>query len=940
MEVLRTFANSKLNDTIPSFYSLSSNTHMRFFLLIISLFSVQFLMAQDPQPGGFIYGWDNYDNSDTPGLGAREVVWNTEGLRDIPHAPPEGIHPRIFFGPDDIPDIKSRLENLESGQAVRQQIHAYTLLMLVGTGNYNQNADYALDDFGNRWVGNAGHWSAESHYSQLVAENPNVWTDVEIKRKHITASIMSMLALECLLFENEMNEDVGVSYADLAQDLAKALTFWASLAIDDPLVEPSSNHFNHFGGMHTAITYDLLHGFMTEDQRVIVRQAIAKIIPDEPRHGAYLPAYTCTSNWATLNSFEIIPNLVLEGEAGYKPELTERWMRTLHTFVNYGWYSSGAGYEGLGKNYLFMPTLIACAKRGYSLLGHPHVRAYGQQFLPAITQPFGHAFTSYDVWGGSGEDAETGGYKFKSSDAIGLKWIFPNDPTVDFMWKNYIQQWIKNDSEGYVYQQILPDDSYYNYFVPAAAFALDYSPGDWQAEADATVEIDYFADDRGLAVMKSSTDKNALGVQFHCRQDMGGHTHGDRNDFTLSGLGRIWVRKSYGGSNFQPTWFHSTILIDDEGMGVGDPDGDKCRQPGKILEYTPDEAMTKVAGDATYAYSWEWHWSPQTGDHPWLGTDDWTAIEETWNDFQYTPRSEAHFNMPFYEFPHWHQEGKFERMVKRPFNPMEKVMRTVAMVKGENPFVLVVDDLKKDANTHNFKWLAQLARDLTIEETVVNLNNDNYRNDVILHEPATTGNRRLLVRILNNEGYDGSAPNAVMDTLEYFDYFNGTPYNDNPNLDRPRLIVESNSVEPDFKIMLFPFVENQELPTTNWNTTRDTLTVIFNEEEQIFAFPVNNDGRTEIEIVEDIIDDVNEIAVSEIAVFPNPTSDFINISLSKMPLQPLEMVIFDAKGSKVKKVVLTEQKTVIDLKKLESGNYFYEIGNEGAIIHSGKILKE
>ena len=87
-------------------------------------------------------------------------------------------------------------------------------------------------------------------------------------------------------------------------------------------------------------------------------------------------------------------------------------------------------------------------------------------------------------------------------------------------------------------------------------------------------------------------------------------------------------------------------------------------------------------------------------------------------------------------------------------------------------------------------------------------------------------------------------------------------------------------------------------------------------------------------------DDVNEIAVSEIAVFPNPTSDFINISLSKMPLQPLEMVIFDAKGSKVKKVVLTEQKTVIDLKKLESGNYFYEIGNEGAIIHSGKILKE
>lgn len=913
---------------------------MRFFLLIISLFFTQILTAQDPQPGGFIYGWDNYDNSDTPGLGSREVVWNNDDLRDIPHAPPEGVHPRIFFGPDDIPDIKNRLETLESGQAVRRQIHAYTLLMLLGTSNYSQNAGYALDDFGNRWVGNAGHWSAEPHYSKLVAEDPTVWTDVEIKRKHITASIMSMLALECLLYDGEMNDDLGVSYNDLAQDLAKALTFWATLAIDDPLVEPSSNHFNHFGGMHTAITYDLLHGFMTEDQRVVVRQAIAKIIPDEPRHGAYLPAYTCTSNWATLNSFEIIPNLALEGEAGYKPELTERWMRTLHTFVNYGWYASGAGYEGLGKNYLFMPTLIACAKRGYSLLGHPHVRAYGQQFLPAITQPFGHGFTSYDVWGGSGDDAETGGYKFKSSDAIGMKWIFPNDPTVDFMWKNYIQQWTKNDSEGYVYQQISPDDSYYNYFVPAAVFALDYSPGDWQAEADATVETDYFADDRGLAVMKSSTDRDALAMQFHCRQDMGGHTHGDRNDFTLSGLGRVWVRKSYGGSNFQPTWFHSTILIDDKGMGVGDPDGDKCRQPGTILEWTPDEDMTKVAGDATYAYTWEWHWSPQTDDHPWLGTNDWTAVEETWNDFQYMPRDEAHFDMPFYEFPHWSQEGKFERMVKRPFNPMEKVMRTVAMVKGENPFVLIVDDLKKDEETHNFKWVAQVARDLTIEETVVDLNNDNYRNDVILREPATTGNRLLLVRILNNENYDGNVPNAVMDTLEYFDYFSGNPYNDNPNLDRPRLIVESNSVEPNFKMLLFPFVENQELPTTNWNATRDTLTVIFNEEEQIFAFPTNDNGRTEIEIVEEIIDNINEITVSEIAVFPNPTTDFININLGKTPLQPLEMMIFDVKGQVLQTVVLLEKNTNIDLKTWTAGSYFYEIKHEAVLYKQGKFLKK
>ena len=69
---------------------------------------------------------------------------------------------------------------------------------------------------------------------------------------------------------------------------------------------------------------------------------------------------------------------------------------------------------------------------------------------------------------------------------------------------------------------------------------------------------------------------------------------GDRNDFTLSGLGRIWIRKSYGGSQFQPTWFHSTILIDGEGMGVGDPDGDKHTMVG--LQDRTDESQ-QAAGD-------------------------------------------------------------------------------------------------------------------------------------------------------------------------------------------------------------------------------------------------------------------------------------------------------------------------------------------------------
>jgi len=910
----------------------------RLSVLFIFLFSASFAFSQNTQIGGYIYGWENYDQSDINGVGPRLVEFDSTGLRAIPHAPPTGIHPRVFFGPDEIPDILNRLHNTASGKVAKKTIHAYTSLMHLGTQGYNVNANYARDDDNNRLIGNTGFWNVEPHYSLLVNQDPTVWDGVTVKRKHMTACMMAFEAFECLLFAGTIDSVTNLNYNERADMLSTAMTFWANLAIADPEVNPSSDNFNHFGGTHMALAYDLHYNFMTTAQQNLVREALVKIIPEEPRHGAYLPAYVSTSNWATLNSFEIIPNLAIEGEPGYKPNLTERWMRNYHSFINYGWYPSGAGYEGLGKNYQFVTTMIACAKRGYSLLGHPHVRAYGEEFLPAITQPFGHSFTSYDVWGGSGGDAVAGGYKFSASDAVGLKWAFPESKPIDFVWRNYIEKWTGDNSVGYTYQQIRPDDSYYNYLLPAAIFASDYVDGDWNTQALEVLNENYFAADRGLAILRSGTNGEDMSVQFHCRQDMGGHTHGDRNDFTLSANGRIWIRKSYGGSQFQPSWFHSTVLVDDQGVAVGDPDGDKCRQPGKIVHWESNNDLSIIAGDATYAYNWDWHWSPQgpNADHPWLGTNDWEAVTETWNDFQFEPKTDTHFDIPFYEFPHWHQPNKFERMVKRRVNTMEKVIRTVAMIKGPAPYVLIVDDLKKDESIHNYKWLAQIARDLTIEETVINLENENYRNDIILKEPATIGNRRFLVRILENAGYNGNTAPARIDTLTYHDYFTGTPYNSNPNLVRPRLIIESNSVSPEFKVMLFPFKVGEEVPVTNWNLSRDTLTVFpDSEEEQRIAFNENEGGRTEISIVDELVGSIEQ-PISALELFPNPASNYLRLRF-EVAQPPSLFMLSDAGGKLVLSQQVSGTAAQINISELPRGVYFYVLKSEGHQVSEGKV---
>ena len=428
---------------------------IKFLLPLISVFFLLnfCLIAQSNQVGGFGYNWSKYDKSYEQGLGQRTVIFDSTDMRAIAHAPEIGTHPRVFFGPSEIPDIKNRLSTTRSGQAITDQIHAFTTLLHFGAANYNHNSSYGSDSEGNRWIDNSGFWDSKSYYDKLVAEDASVWDGVEIKRKHITACAMALEAFECLMNEGETDVDTGLSYEERSRELARAMAFWASLALSDSDVNASNDNFNHFGGTHMALAYDLNYNAMTTTQRDLVRKAIAKIIPDQPRHGGHLMAFANTSNWSTLNSFEIIFNLAIEGEPGYKPQLTEKWMRALHNFITYGWYPSGAGYEGLGKNYQFVTTLIACAKRGYSLLAHPHVKAYGREFLPAILQPFGHGFTSYDVWGGSGHDAVLGGYKNSPSDIIGLKWIFPNDEKIDFMWRNYIEKSVAHKSEGYVYHQ-------------------------------------------------------------------------------------------------------------------------------------------------------------------------------------------------------------------------------------------------------------------------------------------------------------------------------------------------------------------------------------------------------------------------------------------------------------------------------------------------------
>ncbi len=814
--------------------------HYYFSFLFCLFWASQSLFAQS-QPGGFTDQWANY----LPGeLGPISIVQDFTNVRNIEAAPAVGVHPRIYFGPSEIAGIKTNLTTTTSGQAALATIHAYTTLLHKGysAGGYSHSANYAKDAFGNKQIDNAGKWDSHTIYYQLINNDPTALDAADNKRRYLLASVMALEAFECLMFAGTTDPDTGLDYDDRAADLGKAMAYWADLVDGDPLL--NWNNYHHFGGIHMAYAYDLNYNSMTTAQQDAVRAGLAAIIPTIPRYGSDTEAYSTSSNWVGLNGFEILTNLAIEGETGYNATLNKDYMRAYYNFLTYGWYASGTPYEGLGKNYQFVTTLIAMAKRGYSLLGHPHVKTYGQQYLPAITQPYGHAFTGTDVWGGSGWDVSTGGYKFNASDVLGLKYVLPNDSKIDFVWRNYIEKWWKINSTGYVYQQIEPATSgYHNYLLTAGIFAEDYTAGDWTTQNSNTLgSLSFLGPERGLAILRSAYDPDAMMVHFHCRQDMGGHTHGDRNSFALSSLGRIWVRYTYG-SHFQETQYHSCVLINDMGVKTSPLEGVKSRQPGKITNfYESNGAIAQVDGDATYAYSYEWDWTPRvpSEDHPNLGINGWTAVTKTWNDFRYQAGTETYHNIPFYDYAHWRYNNRLERIMQKDYNVMDRVYRNVSLIRCLRPYLLITDDLQKDNNVNNYKWLAQVASDLTVESTDINHVNTDYRSDVILTEPG--GARKLLVRVLQNDGYT-TGPAAILETL--------TP-GINGNDPITRIKVEADVVTPNFKVMLYPFNAGESLPLTQWNTDKTELTVTIDGYQKVISF-VESSGKTEVTLVSSTI---------------------------------------------------------------------------------------
>jgi hypothetical protein len=700
--------------------------------------------------------------------------------------PPPGEHPRIFFDAGEIPKIRERWDNSRHGRVARERIDQF-------------RRDLP------KWQGLASLPSDPPSPHDIAA-----WFTPDEQRN----ILWGVLALDAVLRDDAGQKaymaDVITNYARiilaskaLAADpperirdtpLAKHLKVWSNDKFD---VEVS----RLFGAAGFPLAYDLLHGDMTPGQRDTIRAAIAAATAGRRPWGAGAPKGRAFSNWYGYHGELAVMLAAIEGEEGYDEETYRVIEQILKDYFEVGFTPEGACHEdSYGPNLGFRAGglgYLVLARRGHNLTGTEKfrniVRAVAQD-----AQPFAGGSL---VGGASGT-----GLIFPSS-IVFYRHVLPDEPAAN-----------------YLYRLFLGDDQTGMKKIQSQLEFVLFG-GDWKGKGSLSemgeamgLPLTFFSPRRGKLIARSDWSSGGTILHFDARPDAFaiGHDTADRGSISLIADGRTWTHL--------PS-FHHTFNSADFSLVHVDGSGQPWKAPSvRFLAHADSDLAAGGAADLKYAYDWQW--TP-----PWPKKDQ--QFPAPWEPEMSDPRTLGWPDNPAWLPNKLHGEDGIghegSHMWRRPYNPVQRAFRTVTLVRGQNPYVLVVDDVKKDDEERAYAWHLQLAPDVELERV--------EGRDIILREPG--GDRRLLVRVIGADGFQGA-------TVER--YTISTDKRSQQPVEGNRLLVKARSVDPGFKVILYPFREGKPLPVSRWTEDDKQLEFTVGNTTDTIAFLGREDGRNGLRV--------------------------------------------------------------------------------------------
>ncbi len=804
--------------------------------------------GKDPLP------WSIFKPKD---YGSSKILFNPDGVRPVGKVPAPGVHPRIFFSPEDLPAIRKRFKEDRGAQEAWKNILAWSNALKL---TYDEKADYAQPDWANggfhihgRFVDLhriGGYDPKRENYFAILAAGGKP----KIYEKGSPAGFFKPAATEA--FRCLIDDD-----AEGAKTLANATVTAVKLEQerrakeDKPVLpgQPPRPSTGRSDACALGFIYDFIFNWMTPEQKKIVHDELVTLSSGADNYGTFNNAEASRSNWATF-SYWVFDLMAIEGEPGFNDLKFLGLYRGWRNFFTYSFFDSGAAYEAEGKLLFGLDAAVAMdrvgAKYGLEpLTQHPLPRFYYAKFSSGAMLPARSSFAVFDILGGMG-----GGFT-TPQDLMVARYLFPNDKTIDFVYRALVGDDYKT----------LPSSLHFHWHqaITSAVFAAAYSPD--VSPENLNLPLTFFCGQRALLMTRSSWDKNATMLTMHVRGASGGHPYPDRNGIMLAGQGRTWVTipgKNIGG------WACDTVLIDGAEQNT--------TTPARVVDFVDQPSATFMTGDAKYCWDWVWGSAGKNKQGGEIRREDvlnsnvdtgpsWKLVEQCFNDFAWTKSEREIYKRPLKFSPHWIAlDGVLSPFIRQINTPVLKSFRTAGIVRGAHPYVLVVDDAQRDAMPARYDW------NLTLPDDVVQVKQKAGVDDIILAGKASiepdgsikAGEPALLIRILACEGKRLPTEIGLRERANV-------------------LSVRTVAASPDYKVLMHAFRSGEPLPKTAWDSKHSAVTVEFPGQKDTISFTPSVSGKTDLAVVRDgnVIAKVNK----PVAPLADPESDAATARLKLIP---------------------------------------------------------
>jgi hypothetical protein len=748
--------------------------------------------------------------------------------------PAPGEHPRILFSAADLPRIRAQLAATATGRLLRVDAA--------------KRAD----------PGAPSSWLAQT-YAALAAGDANafdaLWRDPRNPQKagppgslgSPVPSVLFYRALTALL------DDDAARGREVATAVATYAAWQQPRIIAASKLPGAENYWlqvraviGDFGSL--GFLYDFTHPFATPAQRETVRATIALCLQDRYGLGMDLPPHWRNWNFVGMGLYFPLLALALEREPGGEPRVIARAREVARDYILHGNSALGAGTEGVGYHSGGMAHLsvfaLALANRGDLLLTLDRYRRLVDTWFLWTMQPMGRAWAS---------NGDLGTFP-PSGPLLQLnRFLFPDDPRVALV-AGQAPEVTRLDGpvpELGLLQLLAPVDL----GVDAKAGRVPGFPTD--------LPLVQFDPERGVLFTRNAWQADAAALQFHARNDTinSSHDHPDRGAFLFTALGQVWSVPSMRDTESK---FHNVVTIDGVGQGY-------FPTPARWVEWHDSPAGTTATIDASYCYAWRWMKSSYLADDAQLAAEPWLEWVRPMRDqlLKRIPREKwerdpspivrAYNEGWLAGDPRmWGAEDAW--VLRAPYNPVKNAFRSIAFARGAAPFLLLVDDIRKDDAERLYEWRMILpievdALSLRGSDLILAPNPPARRGDQNAKFSGTAqlpaGTPQLLVRVLEiarPTDAPETEPTPAVETIEFrktddVHQFAGRSF----GLGR-RLTLPSRSVEPRYRVLLFPHRAGEALPETKWESP-DLLAVTARGTTTRVKFTAAADGSTRLAFV-------------------------------------------------------------------------------------------